>query len=124
MMHNETILRAGAVIGGLAVIFGAFGAHALENILTGKAAEHWDLATQYQMYHAGALVLAGLMAYHGYRTKAAAWCFLLGTVLFSGTLYALALAGPRWLGAITPIGGSLLVAGWAILALTRRPLSP
>ena len=76
------------------------------------------------MYHAGALMLTDLMACQGYRTKAAAWCFLLGTVIFSGSLYGLALAGPRWLGAITPIGGSLLAAGWTILALTRRPLSP
>lgn len=122
-MHSETMIRAGSVLAGLAVLAGAFGAHALAEVLVGKSAQHWDLASRYQMYHAGALLFAGLLANRGYRTRLAGWCFLSGTLIFAGTLYGLALSGPRWLGAITPIGGSLLIVGWASLALARRPSS-
>ena len=123
-MHSETMIQIGAAVAGLAVVSGAFGAHGLAETLVGRSGEHWDLATRYQMYHAGALLVAGLLAARGYRTSIAAWCFLAGTVIFSGTLYGLAIAGPRWLGAITPIGGSLLIVGWAALALARPPRSP
>jgi len=119
-MHSDTMIRAGAVIAGLAVLAGAFGAHALAETLSGKSAQHWDLASRYQIYHAGALLFAGLLATRGYRTQLAGWCFLSGTLIFAGTLYGLALAGPRWLGAITPVGGSLLIVGWASLALARH----
>ncbi len=93
--------KAAAVLGFLGVAFGAFGAHALK----GKVdAELWRTAVSYQMWH----VLAAMLV----AAPLAKNLFLAGVVVFSGTLYALALGGPRWLGAITPLGGLLLLAGW------------
>lgn len=115
-------LIAGAVLGGLSVAAGAFGAHGLAPLLaaSGQAA-NWETAARYGMYHALALLALGLLA--GGRpaarrlVSAAAWCLLLGTVIFSGCLAALALSGVRILGAIVPIGGTLLIAGWGLMAL-------
>lgn len=113
----------GATLGGLSVIFGAFGAHALSGRLTESALAIYRLAAQYQMYHAVALLgLAALPAVarakpaRGFR--AAGWCWVAGTVIFSGSLYLLALTGYKAWGAVTPIGGLLLIAGWATLAVT------
>ena len=75
------------------------------------------------MYHALALVLCGLLAQRGRGTRIAASCFLAGTILFAGALYILGLGGPRWFGAIAPIGGTLMIAGWIALAFTR-PATP
>lgn len=111
-------LPIGAVLGFLAVALGAFGAHALKTRLTPDLLAIWKTANEYHVYHALALLLVGLLA----RTTkvgmlgASATCFLLGVVVFSGSLYILALTNMRWLGAITPIGGLLLLAGWALLA--------
>ncbi|MFM9057751.1 MAG: DUF423 domain-containing protein [Planctomycetaceae bacterium] len=118
-----TCVAAGGLCGAVAVITGAFGAHALKATLdaTGQAA-NWETASRYALMHALALVTTGLVAAlpgasRGLRSlAAAAWCFALGTAVFSGSLWALALTGIRVLGAVVPIGGSLLVAGWALLA--------
>ncbi|MCA8955670.1 MAG: DUF423 domain-containing protein [Planctomycetes bacterium] len=121
------MIRAGAFLGALGVALGAFGAHGLEQTFRAspRAAEHWGTATEYTFYHALALVLCGLLAERGYRPRIAAWCFAAGAVVFGGTLYLLALGCPRWLGAITPIGGTLLIAGWVALVVSRRsPASP
>ena len=112
-------LAAGAILGFLAVALGAFGAHALKARLTPDLLAIWKTANEYHVYHALALVLVGLLAR---TTKVGllgptAVCFLLGVLVFSGSLYALALTYTRWLGAITPIGGLLLLAGWALLAV-------
>ncbi len=123
-MRNSRIICVGACLGGLAVVAGAFGAHGLEDRLTEADLQHWETGARYEMYHGLALVLCGLLADRGFRVHVAAWSFLSGTVLFSGTLYGLALGGPRWLGAITPIGGTLLIVGWMGLAFVRRESSP
>jgi uncharacterized membrane protein YgdD (TMEM256/DUF423 family) len=114
-------LVAGCLIGGLAVAAGAFGAHGLKATLTATGqAENWETACRYAMYHALALVAAGLLAgVHrppSAAIAAAAACFLAGTLIFSGCLGTLALSGWKILGAIVPIGGVLLIAGWLLLA--------
>src|SRR5579862_3692352 len=110
----------GALSGFLAVALGAFAAHGLSEKLEPRMLEVFRTGAQYEMYHALALVGVGLwMANHaGRAATAAAVCFAAGTVLFSGSLYALAVSGVRWIGAITPLGGLLFLAGWACLAVS------
>ena len=115
---------AGAVLGGVGVAAGSFGAHALKESLaaTGQAA-NWETAVRYGLFHAVALlvvgVAGGLPQLAGCRgiLHAAGWCFLLGTLVFSGCLGALAVTGVRMLGAIVPIGGVLMLVGWGCLAV-------
>ena len=108
----------GAVLGFIAVAFGAFGAHALKARLSGEMLAIWKTANEYHFYHALALLLVGVLARQMPMPglNAAAGCFLAGVLVFSGSLYLLALTDTRWLGAITPIGGLLVLAGWAWLA--------
>ena len=118
-MTGMTWIRVGAVLGGLGVIAGAFGAHGLEGKLDSKGLEVFETAAKYQMYHAPAIIAVGLlmlMGRGGWTLNLAGWSFTIGVLIFSGTLYALALTGIRWLGAITPIGGLALIAGWFALA--------
>jgi uncharacterized membrane protein YgdD (TMEM256/DUF423 family) len=119
-MNANNWLIAGAVLGGLAVTLGAFGAHGLDDYLTetGQAA-NFETAVRYQMYHALALVLVGALAQRRAERwlTVAGWCFFLGTLGFSGVLYALVFTQVRTLGAIVPIGGVLLIVGWAALAM-------
>lgn len=115
------MIRVGAALGALAVAVGAFGAHGLDWTLPNRSAENWETGARYQMYHAVALVLCGLLAERGRRLTVAAWFFLGGTILFAGALYSLGLGGPRWFGAIAPIGGTLLIGGWITLAISRPP---
>lgn len=112
-------LCIGAANGLLAVVAGAFGAHFLKNRLSLADLATFDVAVRYQMYHALALlaVAALVHARPSTATTAAAWCMLIGILLFSGSLYGLALGGWKWLGPITPIGGLSLMAGWVLLAL-------
>ena len=113
-------LRIGAVAGGLGVVLGAFGAHGLKERLSPYSLDIFETAVRYQMYHAPALLAVGLLKLAGRSGRAltcAGWSFLLGTLIFSGTLYALAFTGIRWLGAITPIGGVFLILGWFALAV-------
>ena len=103
----------------LAVALGAVGAHALKSRLAADMTATWQTAVQYHAWHALALFGLGLLLLHWpERTDLgiAAWLFLAGIVLFSGSLYALALSGVRGLGAVTPIGGVAFLAGWAVLA--------
>jgi uncharacterized membrane protein YgdD (TMEM256/DUF423 family) len=103
----------------LAVALGAFGAHALKSRLTADMTGVWQTAVQYHAWHALAVFGLGLLMLHWpERTdlSIAAWLLLAGIVLFSGSLYALALSGVRGLGAVTPIGGVAFLAGWAVLA--------
>ena len=113
----------GAVSGFLGVALGAFGAHGLPKDTPPEALEWWKTAAQYHLIHALALLLAGLASLHGPRVDLAGWCFLVGTLIFSGTLYAMTLGAPRILGAVTPIGGVLLLAGWIALAFAARSLA-
>ena len=107
-----------AISGFIAVAFGAFGAHALRARLSPEMLAIWKTANEYHFYHALALLLVGVLARQAPTTDygVPAACFLVGTLVFSGSLYVLALTGTRWLGAITPIGGLLFLAGWAWLA--------
>lgn len=106
-------LLAGAA-GASAVALGAFGAHALRGVLDGRGLELWHTAVSYHFWHALALCLAVLLLEPPHRRRAAL-AFGLGMVLFSGSLYALALGAPRWLGAVTPLGGIAFIAGWLLL---------
>jgi uncharacterized membrane protein YgdD (TMEM256/DUF423 family) len=114
-----------AINGGLAVLCGAFAAHGLSSHLTPDAQGLFETGARYQMYHALAMGLAGLLlrATASRRAEAAALLFLIGILLFSGSLYLLALTGNRMLGFVTPFGGVALVAGWVFLALAalRQP---
>ena len=119
---ERTFALLGAVLGFVAVAAGAFGAHALRARLTPGDLEIFETAARYQMYHALALFAAAwaVARWPGGAAQAAGWLFLGGTLVFSGSLYLLVLTGQRWLGAITPIGGLALLAGWLALAWATR----
>jgi uncharacterized membrane protein YgdD (TMEM256/DUF423 family) len=121
---DRTFLLIGALAGFLAVAFGAFGAHALRARLSPDMLAVFETGVRYQMYHALALLLVAAAAarFGGWMVTAAGWLFTLGIVLFSGSLYALALTGVTVLGAITPIGGLAFLGGWALLALMAARL--
>lgn len=108
----------GAVSAFVAVAAGAFGAHGLRGRLEPGLLETFETGARYQMYHALALLVAAWAAarWPGAAGVAAGWLFIAGTVLFSGSLYALALTGWRWLGGVTPVGGLCFLAGWLTLA--------
>ncbi len=113
-------LMAGAIWGLAGVALGAFGAHGLRSVATEQALAWWETGARYQLVHALALLVLGLLQNHRPGGDAAGWSFLLGSALFSGTLYVMALGGPRWLGALTPVGGVLMMLGWLLLALRAR----
>lgn len=107
-------------LGFLAVLLGAFGAHGLRARLDPAALELWRTGVLYHLVHAGALLAVALA---GERLRAghlACWLFLAGVAIFSGTLYVMALGGPRWLGAVTPIGGAAFLGGWAAVVAGVR----
>ena len=113
---------AGAVNAAIAVIFGAFGAHALEEKLSEKYLAIWETAVQYQMFHALGLILIGILmssSLLGPITQLtwAGYLLLAGIIIFSGSLYVLSLSGIGILGAITPIGGVAFIAGWIMLII-------
>jgi uncharacterized membrane protein YgdD (TMEM256/DUF423 family) len=115
---DRTFLLLGGILGFLGVAFGAFGAHALRERLSPEMLAVFETGVRYQMYHTLAmLIVAAAIGRIGPATLllAAGWSFFAGVVLFSGSLYALALTGVTTLGAITPIGGLLFLAGWACL---------
>lgn len=114
-MTPEAWLRTGAALMFLDVALGAFGAHALKSRLTPEMLAVFETGVRYQAYHALAILLVAALR----GPDRAAWCFLGGVVLFSGSLYALALSGVRWLGAVTPFGGLSFLAGWALLAFSK-----
>ena len=103
----------------IAVAAGAFGAHTLRDRLAADLLATFETGARYQMYHALALLVAAWATtrWPGPLTAAAGWLFVLGTLIFSGSLYALSLSGLRWLGAITPLGGVAFIGGWLCLAL-------
>ena len=105
--------------GMLAVAFGAFGAHALKSRLTEHTLGVYQTAVQYHFYHSLALLAVGVIALSYPQTallRSSGWLFVVGIVIFSGSLYLLSLSGLRWLGAITPLGGLAFIAGWGCLA--------
>ena len=111
------LVAVGALIAGLAVAAGAFGAHGLRDAVTPERLATWATGADYALAHALATVLAGLLAAVGVRRAAlAGWLFVVGTVLFSGSLAALVLLDLPALGAVTPLGGVAFLAGWAVVA--------
>ncbi len=130
MYSPRAIVLVAAVAGGLAVALGAFAAHGLRDLLDARALEVFGTAVDYHFRHALALLATGVLAGRWRQPAAAAaalrlaaWLFTLGTTLFSGSLYLLALTGVGVLGAITPFGGLCLLGAWGALALAalRRP---
>ncbi len=118
MRGRETVwIVLGAASGFLAVGLGAFGAHGLEQVATEGQMAWWRTAALYHLLHAPVLVLVGLVPLRRPGARVVGTAFLAGTVIFSGTLYALALGAPRALGAVTPVGGLALMAGWLGLAV-------
>jgi uncharacterized membrane protein YgdD (TMEM256/DUF423 family) len=119
-MNGWGWLRLGAILGFLAVGFGAFGAHGLKERLEelGTTA-NYNTAAQYHMYHALAMLAVGFVATSrpGTSAQVAGWAFSIGVILFSGSLYALAITGDRWWGRVTPFGGVALLVGWIALAI-------
>lgn len=123
-MH-KTFLVIGSLLAGLAVILGAFGAHGLKKIVAPETITTFQTGVQYQMYHAFALLITGILferfasSYLSY----AGWAFLIGTILFSGSLYALTAikatnqVGMNGIGIITPFGGLFFIAGWILLLI-------
>src|SRR5262245_66038184 len=114
---DRTFLLVGGLAGFIGVAFGAFGAHALRSRLSSDMLAVFETGVRYQMYHALAVLVVALAAarFDGWLVRAAGWSFTGGIVLFSGSLYALALTGVTPLGAVTPIGGLQLPLGWALL---------
>lgn len=119
---DRLFITLGALSGFVAVAAGAFGAHALRDRLTTAMLDVFQTGVTYQMYHALALIGVGILLAR-FSTDgstwltAAGWLFVAGSVLFSGSLYALALSGTTWLGAITPLGGIAFLIGWLALAI-------
>jgi len=125
MITGRHIVVLGAVLAGVAVAAGAFGAHMLKPRLSERMLEVFETGVRYHMFHALALLFSGL-AFIQWAEKffqRAALAFVLGILFFSGSLYLLALSEIRWLGAVTPLGGLCFIAGWACLAMgfLRRP---
>jgi uncharacterized membrane protein YgdD (TMEM256/DUF423 family) len=118
------LLCAHAVLGALGVALGAFGAHALRDTLGPRELAIWQTAVQYHLLHAALGVAVTLGGRAGALTERAAagvgWCWAAGVLLFAGSLYALALGGPRLLGPVTPLGGLFFIVGWLWLACAAR----
>lgn len=115
----KLFITLASLSGMLAVMMGAFGAHALKNRLDEYALGIFETAVQYHFHHSFALLAVGVIALSQPQTtllKTSGWLFLIGILVFSGSLYLLSLTGVRWLGAITPLGGLAFIGGWACLA--------
>jgi uncharacterized membrane protein YgdD (TMEM256/DUF423 family) len=120
MNMDRVFFGLGAVSAMLAVAAGAFGAHALRARITPENLAIFETGARYQIYHALALLAVGwaVSRWPGSLPVYAGWLFVSGSILFSGSLYILALTGVRWWGAVTPIGGLAFLAGWLCLVLT------
>jgi uncharacterized membrane protein YgdD (TMEM256/DUF423 family) len=117
-MSWRSWLVTGALLAAVAVAAGAFGAHGLRGRLLPGDLATFETAARYQIYHALALIAVALLAERGVGGVASAgWLFLTGILLFSGSLYLLTLAGLRWMGAVTPLGGVAFILGWVMLAV-------
>ena len=127
VMSTKKMLLVGALLGALSVTFGAFGAHYLYYIVKGavltpedwhQRQENWEVASRYLMYHALAIFACGLLAHvrPSRSLNIACWFFIVGVAIFSGMIYAIVLTKIKWLGAIVPIGGVLMICGWIALA--------
>nr|WP_279327078.1 DUF423 domain-containing protein [Crocosphaera subtropica] len=117
----KLFLFIGSILAGLSVAGGAFASHALKDKLSDRSLEIFETGTKYQMYHALALILVALFLTRletvPMTLSSAGYAFIIGILIFSGSLYALSLTGVKWLGAITPIGGAAFLVGWLSLAI-------
>ncbi len=117
---SQIFLSLGAILGGLSVVAGAFGSHALRERISERALLIFETGARYQMYHALALLVVALLLSRSDSPPpallASGWLFIIGIAIFSGSLYALSLTDIKFLGAITPIGGAAFLAGWGALA--------
>ena len=119
---TKFFISIAAIMAGLSVASGAFASHALKARLSQQALDIWETGSKYQMYHALALLMVGLLLSRNDEVSStllntASWAFIVGIVLFSGSLYALSLSNIKWLGAITPLGGVAFLVGWCCLAI-------
>ena len=120
-MNNKFFLQAGAILGALGVVLGAFGAHALKPTLEASGRmETFETAVKYQFYHALGLVLLSILLQNAVMNAAkwynwAGYMLLAGVIIFSGALYTICFTGVKAFGAIAPIGGTLMIAGWVLL---------
>src|SRR5262249_45596929 len=124
---SRTWFGIAGILGALGVAFGAFGAHALQSTLNPGLLAIFETAVRYHLIHtlalAGTAIAMQVFPGHGVGLRRVAWAFTVGVVLFSGSLYVLALTNQRWLGAVTPLGGLAFIAGWlglAVVFLRRR----
>ena len=116
---DKTFFVIGALLAGLGVALGAFGAHGLKGTLSPDMLANFETGVRYQMYHALALLAVAwaITQWQKPLLETGGWLMVAGIVIFSGSLYVLSLTGLKWLGAITPIGGVALIAGWGCLVL-------
>lgn len=120
---EKQILQIGILLSMTSVILGAFGAHSLEPILIeNDRIDTFETAVRYQFFHSLAIIIAGLIfgKYQNKKSKIAAILFLIGIIIFSGSLYILSITNITWLGAITPIGGLAFIVGWIYLLLSLK----
>jgi uncharacterized membrane protein YgdD (TMEM256/DUF423 family) len=122
---DRVFFATGCVSAVVAVALGAFGAHGLRARLGPDLLATFEIGVRYQMYHALGLLAVGLALsrWPSSASVVAGWLFIAGTLIFSGSLYLLALTGLRWLGAITPVGGAAFIVGWIVLAWSVWPRS-
>jgi uncharacterized membrane protein YgdD (TMEM256/DUF423 family) len=120
---NHKLFRIAAALLGIAVALGAFGAHGLKDMVEPERIDVWEKAVRYQMLHATALMILAVAAAHltAKTVQRASVLFQVGILLFSGSLYLLVLLDIPALGAVTPLGGVAMIAGWVMLALSKRP---
>jgi uncharacterized membrane protein YgdD (TMEM256/DUF423 family) len=125
MLNQKQTLITGALFGALGVALGAFGAHALKpTLMANQSFETYELAVRYQFYHAFALLIIGLLMdkIESKMLMSSAGCMLMGVVLFSGSLYALAFKTGKAIAFLTPIGGLFLIVGWVLLLISVSKL--
>jgi uncharacterized membrane protein YgdD (TMEM256/DUF423 family) len=118
LKSSHLFLQLAAANGFIVVVLGAFGAHGLEQFLPAAALDTWQTAVQYHMFHVTGLLAVSVVERLFVKSAALWWsgiAFLAGVLLFSGSLYVLAVTGVRWLGMITPIGGACFLLGWGLL---------
>lgn len=118
MSSDRLFFAIGSTFAGIAVAAGAFGAHGLEGRIEPRMLEVFNTAAKYQMFHALALLAIAwaVTRWPNARLEIGGWLLTAGTLVFSGSLYLMVLTNARWLGAVTPVGGVLMIAGWAVLA--------
>ncbi|NRB59455.1 MAG: DUF423 domain-containing protein [Winogradskyella sp.] len=121
---NEIALIFGAIFGGLSIILGAFGAHKLKQVFTPELLQSFEIGVKYQMYHAIVLLVLGFnLDINAKFYNAIIWCFIIGVILFSFSIYGLCFSSSKgkklkFLGPITPIGGLFFVAGWLLFLIS------